>query len=139
MATKLAGAMAVLVAGIAVGALMGPGLGGTGSETALAGVPDETKVVVSKDFDVPGAQNMNGGNVFCPDGYEAIGGGVETGNFYTLDVTLSSPIFGPRDDFKTALQKGKGQYSAATGWRGYANNEDDETRPIKVSVVCTRK
>ena len=140
MATKLAGAIAVLVAGIALGALISPALGdGPAGTTARAGAPDETKVVVSKDFPIT-TDSINGGRVFCPEGYEAAGGGVDTGGTWaTLSVTASSPVFGPRDNPKSALEKGKGTYTTASGWSGYAFNSDDETRPLNISVVCTRK
>ena len=131
-----------LLIGTVVGALIiSPALGrdhGGESGTAAAGEADQTKVVISKNFQVPNLEH-NGGNVFCPEGFEATGGGVDTGNFYTLDVLSSTPIFGPKDNPKRALDKEKGRYDAAIGWQGYTLNEDDETRPIKVSVICTRK
>ena len=143
MATKLAGAMAVLAVGIALGSLIGPALGdgrgSGGSTTAGVGAADETKVVISKDYSIT-TDNLNGGAVFCPQGYEAVGGGVDTGGGWaTMSPTMSAPVFGPRDNFKSALEKGKGTYRAATGWEAYAFNSDDETRPVNISVICTRK
>ncbi|HYN36159.1 MAG TPA: hypothetical protein VEV82_04200, partial [Actinomycetota bacterium] len=109
MAKKLAVLLAVLVVGIALGSLVGPALGdspGSASRgTAGAGGADETKVVISKSHQIT-TDNINGGSVFCPQGYEAIGGGVDAGAWGTMSLTSSAPIFGSRDNPKSSLEKG---------------------------------
>lgn len=70
----------------------------------------------------------------CPAGYEAVGGGVDTGSFLTNLVTSNGPTWnGTR---LSAMANGQGV--AANGWLGGMRNDATTAMTLKVAVVCAK-
>lgn len=79
--------------------------------------------------------SFEGGNVQCPAGYQAIGGGVDPFNVFFAKVSSSGPTF----DGKRALDQTVGQHGPATGWQGYISTEGAATGSAgasKIVVIC---
>ncbi|MDP8910058.1 MAG: hypothetical protein M3N47_13305 [Chloroflexota bacterium] len=87
-------------------------------------------VIGSSDSVGPGTFGVS--RVQCPDGYQAIGGGVDPHNVKTMVVTSSAPaINGVRTIFHP-----DGQNPAANGWQGSVRNNDTTPLSFKVVVIC---
>jgi len=74
-----------------------------------------------------------GVNVTCPLGTNAIGGGVDLNNVFTMKVTSMAPLF-PGTSF--LLQQPDGDGPAPIGWSGYARSDDVSPQAIKVAAIC---
>ena len=99
---------------------------------------EESFVIVSPPRRVnPG--DFDGRAVFCPKGFEAISGGVEPANVFTMVVTTSAPVFGRGVGSRTLHQQRAGTYQGATGWLGWVRNHGKRRLTMKVSVTCARR
>jgi hypothetical protein len=68
----------------------------------------------------------------CPSGYQAIGGGVDDDNVFTMQVTESSPLPGGN----RPVLGSAGQFGAATGWEGGSVNNGGSAAPVAVTAIC---
>lgn len=88
---------------------------------------------------VVGSASVNSGsfggvNVPCPVGADLIGGGIEPGNVFSVNVTSSAPLFAGPTPF--LAQQPDGTASAPIGWSAYAVNGDFSVQPVKVAAIC---
>jgi hypothetical protein len=122
-----------LVAGavIAGASLWGPAAGGPAYES-------EAFVKVGRLVTVDEG-SFNSAVVFCPEGQEAIAGGVDTENVVEMVVTGSSPMFGRGTSRRSLYQKPKGTYPAATAWSASVKNNSTGPLKMRVSVTCVKK
>ena len=81
------------------------------------------------------AGSFGGANVQCPDGRETLGGGVTLQNVLTMTVTSSAPLFDDEDGSYLAQQP-DGSAPAPVGWSGFARNDSDSSRFVKVAAIC---
>ena len=107
--------------------------GPAGTSVDTTQVLGRTVTVVASTSVTP--NNFGSVSVSCPTGYEAVGGGVDTGSFLLMSVTSSGPTYnGARLLFET-----DGQHAAATGWlAGFRNNDTATTFTAKVAVICAK-
>jgi hypothetical protein len=70
----------------------------------------------------------------CPAGYQAIGGGVDPNNVFTMQVTSSSPMINGTRTLLTA----DGQHGPANGWLGGVVNNSGANAVFKVAVICSK-
>jgi hypothetical protein len=71
-------------------------------------------------------------SVHCPTGDQALGGGIDENNVFTMQVTSSGPLInGAR-----TLNIANGQHGFADGWQASGDNNSGATAPITVSVIC---
>jgi hypothetical protein len=77
------------------------------------------------------------GNVLCPPGYQAIGGGIDPDGIYEGKVSASGPLI----DGQRPLNASDGQHGPANGWYGAVTTEGASTiEPIletKIQVICS--
>jgi len=79
--------------------------------------------------------NFNTLQADCPAGYQAIGGGIDENNVFTMAITSSGPVVnGGRT---LGLNGSDGQHAAATGWYGAAVNNTGSTAPFVVTAICS--
>ena len=98
---------------------------------------EESIVKVSAQINVP-AGGVTGSRVFCPSGYEAIGGGVDVDQANFMVVVSSSPIFGRGPRWARLIQTASGRYGSASGWYGLARNDDAVAHPMQIAATCVR-
>jgi hypothetical protein len=91
-----------------------------------------TKTIVASDTALAGQHEFQ--TVMCPDGWQAIGGGVDPNNVLTMSVTSSGPIV---DGDRTLLAT-NGTHGKSTGWWGAVRNNDAANQIFKVSVICAK-
>ncbi len=113
--------------------------GATGP-TGPAGTGVDTTQVLGRTLTVVGslsvmALDFGSLTVFCPTGYEAVGGGVDTGSFLANYVTSSGPTYGLGTRLKDTAN---GVQPAATGWLGGMYNASTLAMTLKVAVVCAK-
>jgi len=92
---------------------------------------DTVTVVVEDTVGAPNPTHETA-NAKCPDGYQAIGGGVDNENVLTEMVTASGPTIGNQRPLDVA----PGQHGAANGWFGAVRNESGVASEMKVVVIC---
>lgn len=80
------------------------------------------------------AGNFNAVRVLCPAGTVAIGGGIDLGNVFTMQVTSSGPVYQLNNN--RLLFQPDGAQPAPIGWQASAVNHETITDNFKVSVVC---
>lgn len=105
----------------------------TATEFAPGQLPSgsvDTVTVLAVSSPIP-AGDFGGATAYCPAGMEAIGGGVEGWNVWTMVVTASFPYVGGNLNALDA-----GQHPAATGWRAFVRNNDASPRTMRVMAVC---
>jgi hypothetical protein len=142
--------IAFLLVGMVVGALVIPPAAGhvTRSfahlwgdhfkEKADARYTGDTKIVVSEKINIDDG-DFGGRDIFCPSGYEAVGGGIEGGNALDWSVTASGPLFGEQGDSKHLWAKRSGTYGSAQGWLAYIRNNSGGESHARVAVVCAKQ
>jgi hypothetical protein len=69
----------------------------------------------------------------CPSGYQAIGGGVDPNNVFTMQVTQSTPLI----NGNRPLLMSAGQYGPANAWSGGVVNNSGSTANFSVTAICT--
>ncbi len=72
--------------------------------------------------------------VGCPSGQAALGGGTDLQNVLTMTVTSSGPTYAQNNN--RLLFQGDGRQPGAVGWQASALNNDPNTQPFKIAVVC---
>jgi hypothetical protein len=87
-------------------------------------------VVKSTPFISPG--DFDCAEADCPTGSEAVGGGPDLTNSFSMVVTASAPII----DGNRTLLLSDGQHHAATGWAACARNNDTVPNVLNVAVIC---
>ena len=102
----------------------------------VARLAEEEAFVKVGDPIVVGAGTFGGGQLLCPPGYEALGGGVDVENVATMDVTSSAPVFGRPTTFLN--DQTAGRYPAASGWSGFVRNDGGAPRTMRISATCSR-
>jgi len=70
----------------------------------------------------------------CPAGYQAVGGGVESENVLTVDVTDSTPLYGTEELPRIA---GEGQHGSAGAWYGATHNTSTESMKMSATAICS--
>lgn len=70
----------------------------------------------------------------CPAGWQAIGGGVDPNDVFTMQVTSSNPIIGSDRTLLTS----DGTHGKATGWMGGVLNNSGGNAVFKVAVICSK-
>ena len=70
----------------------------------------------------------------CPAGYQAVGGGVDPSNVFTMSVTNSSPNIENTSRMSTLPD---GNHAAATGWIAWVRNESATAGTIGVAAICS--
>jgi len=82
------------------------------------------------------AGSFDSESVMCPDGWQAIGGGVDINQIAGGHVASSEPLVGGA----RTLTLSDGQHSAANGWFGAVNNDpaSPSSAPYWVIVVCAK-
>lgn len=98
----------------------------------------ETRVVVDDQVTVDDA-DFGGANVFCPQGMEAIGGGIDPQNVLTMVVTASGPVWGSLGQAEFLNDKPEGTYRSATGWSAFVRNNSGGPLTARVAVICATK
>jgi hypothetical protein len=108
------------------------GPAGPAGSTGPAG-PAGNNVTVTETNSVSVANGSFGDvSVSCPSGDQALGGGIDENNVFTMFVTSSGPLIaGAR-----TLGLANGQHGVATGWIASGANDSGSTAPIVVSVIC---
>ena len=71
-------------------------------------------------------------SVQCPSGDQALGGGIDQSNVFTMQVTSSGPLIGGGRTINIA----NGQHGVADGWQASGDNNSGSTQQITVSVIC---
>jgi hypothetical protein len=74
------------------------------------------------------------GKVMCPDGYQALSGGVDPKNVFQAKVSVSAPLI---EGVEPQL-KPDGQYGPASGWYGAVTTQGatGSTPGVVLQVVC---
>ncbi len=105
---------------------------GPGGATGPPG-PAGNNVTVTETNTVSVATgNFNVATVHCPSGDQALGGGVDLGNVFTMQVTSSGPQIGG----VRTLNIANGQHGFADGWQASGVNNSGLTQQITVSAIC---
>lgn len=96
-----------------------------------APAPAPTTVIGSASV-APG--NFDSVRVLCPAGTQAISGGIDPANVFTMVVTSSAPVY--VDNGNRLIFRSDGPNPAAVGWQVSARNNDSSTQTIRAAVVC---
>lgn len=99
----------------------------------IPGPVDTVTVVASSSPIAPG--DFGSAQADCPSGTEAIGGGIDPGNVFTMVVTGTYPLI---DNQPRLALVANGQHGSATGWVGWARNNSTTSYTLTVAVVCGR-
>lgn len=121
----------VAAAFIAGASLWGPAAGGPAYES-------EAFVKVGRLVTVDQG-TFNSAVVFCPEGQEAIAGGVDTDNVLSMVITSSGPMFRRGPSRQSLFQKPQGTYPAATAWSASVRNDSGSPHKMRVSATCVKK
>ena len=78
--------------------------------------------------------SFGGANIPCPAGRETLGGGIDPDNALTMSVTSTAPLFGGGSIF--LAQQPDGTAAAPVGWSGFARNDDNVSKFVKVAAIC---
>jgi hypothetical protein len=143
--TRLRRTIAVLALGIAIGTMMvatpaGAHVGGTVGHLwndhikpkADARYLQNTKTLIVSDTVTDG--NFDVSTVTCPAGWQAVGGGVDPSNVFTMQVTASGPLVNGTRMLSTA----DGTHGPANGWWGGVVNNSGGNASYKVGVICAK-
>ena len=91
-----------------------------------------TKTIIVSD--TANAGTFETATVMCPDGWQAVGGGVDPNNVLTMVVTSSGPLVNGTRTLLTA----DGSHGKSNGWLGAVRNNDASNLSFKVSVICAK-
>ncbi|TMB37806.1 MAG: hypothetical protein E6J55_25660 [Deltaproteobacteria bacterium] len=84
----------------------------------------------------PGPGAFAGADATCPEGHEAVGGGVFPADVQVMDLTGSAPLLSDVD-FGNPNFASEGQHAFANGWRGFVRiNDVSSPRSISVVAIC---
>ena len=146
---RLKSSMMFVLGGVVVGALLLSPAGahvndrlshlwGNHLKSKVKNVAEEESLIsVSEQINVA-AGETSGSRLFCPGGYEAIGGGVDVDQANTMVVVSSSPAFGREPGWNRLIQTPPGRYSSASGWYALVRNNDGVDHPMQIAAVCAR-
>ena len=83
------------------------------------------------------ANNQAGGGfaaIGCPNGYVAIGGGVDVGRPEAMKMISSSPWWASGPTYLS--ERAAGQSPAPAGWAGVTSNQGTTAGTLKVAAIC---
>lgn len=103
--------------------------GATGA-TGPAG-PTNTVTVIASSAPIANG-SFGSATATCPAGKQAVGGGVDPFNVFTMFVTASHPMI----DGGRPLLTADGQHGPATAWRAQVRNDSGAAQIIKVVAIC---
>ena len=72
--------------------------------------------------------------VLCPAGQVAVGGGIDTENVLTMEISSSAPSFEGSE--MRLIEQSNGSHPAPIGWQASAVNRAASSQTFKVGVVC---
>lgn len=95
---------------------------------------ENTKTFVTNSV-IAGNASQNT-SVDCPQGWQAVGGGVEAGALYSnlVKERWSAPVV----DGYNLIAMPDGKNPASTGWAVRVENENANQQSYTVAVICTR-
>lgn len=111
----------------------------------LGGLPASTflqeTVTVYVTKSVPNA-SFSTAIAACPVGYQAVGGGVDPSNVFSMEVTSSGPTIrefvSGEEVQRRPLEITEGQHGVAGGWYAAVKNETGSLATMKVVAICAK-
>jgi hypothetical protein len=94
----------------------------------------QNTIVVQRAFTVPPSNgSFTDAAINCPNGYDAVSGGLDNVNAAFFEITSHAPTFND----VPLLQESDGTHGAPNGWHASVINHDSSSHQAVISAVCT--